>query len=83
MLPDEQPANSTPSVQTERLHHLAHQLILMRETGPKSAAWHRARTRMLWRLQRQIARPRYDSPPQPTDASAAAQQPNSATERMS
>ena len=25
------------------------QLILLRETGPKSAAWHQARTRMIWR----------------------------------
>jgi hypothetical protein len=26
------------------------QLILMRETGPKSRAWHAARVRMIWRL---------------------------------
>lgn len=25
-------------------------LILMRETGPKSRAWHAARMRMIWRL---------------------------------
>ena len=41
-----------------RLAHLDAQiqaLILMKETGPKSAAWHRARVRMLWRLQHQVA----------------------------
>ena len=26
------------------------QLILMRETGPKRAAWHAARVRLIWRL---------------------------------
>ena len=26
------------------------QLILMRETGPKRAAWHAARARLIWRL---------------------------------
>jgi hypothetical protein len=30
-------------------------LILLRETGPKSAAWHRARVQLIWRLHRQIA----------------------------
>jgi len=30
------------------------QLILLRETGPKSAAWHQARTRMIWRLHDEI-----------------------------
>lgn len=30
------------------------QLILLRETGPKSAAWHMARTRMIWRLHDEI-----------------------------
>ena len=35
-----------------------HQLILMRETGPKRAAWHMARTRMIWRLHAEIERRR-------------------------
>jgi hypothetical protein len=36
-------------------HNLAvRQLILLRETGPKSAAWHRARVQLIWRLHRQI-----------------------------
>jgi len=30
------------------------QLILMRETGPKRAAWHAARTRLIWRLHAEI-----------------------------
>jgi|RhiMetdeSRZDD1v2_1073273.scaffolds.fasta_scaffold301507_2 hypothetical protein len=34
----------------EQLHTRLRQLILMRETGPKSAAWHAARMRMIWRL---------------------------------
>jgi hypothetical protein len=38
-----------------RLEALIQALILMKETGPKSAAWHRARVRTLWRLQHQVA----------------------------
>jgi hypothetical protein len=34
----------------EQLRARLRQLILMRETGPKSAAWHAARMRMIWRL---------------------------------
>ena len=34
----------------DQLHARLRQLILMRETGPKSAAWHAARMRMIWRL---------------------------------
>lgn len=30
-------------------------IVLLRETGPKSAAWHRARVKTMWRLQRQLA----------------------------
>lgn len=30
------------------------QLILMRETGPKSAAWHMARMRLIWNLHDRI-----------------------------
>ena len=32
------------------------QLILMRETGPKSAAWHRARMRVIWRIHDRLER---------------------------
>ncbi len=38
----------------ERLRSRLRQLILMRETGPKSFAWHRARTNMIWRLHREM-----------------------------
>ncbi len=30
-------------------------LVLMKETGPKSAAWHRARVGTIWRLHQQLA----------------------------
>jgi hypothetical protein len=31
-------------------------LILMRETGPKSQAWHRARVQLIWRLHAEMER---------------------------
>jgi hypothetical protein len=36
--------------QREQLRARLRQLILMRETGPKRAAWHAARARLIWRL---------------------------------
>lgn len=36
--------------QREQLRSHLRQLILMRETGPKRAAWHAARARLIWRL---------------------------------
>lgn len=39
---------------TQHLRRQLQQLILLRETGPKSAAWHQARTRMIWRLHNEI-----------------------------
>lgn len=38
------------SQRAKRLQSQIRQLILLRETGPKSAAWHAARARMIWRL---------------------------------
>ena len=38
----------------ERLRARLRQLILMRETGPKRAAWHAARARLIWRLHAEI-----------------------------
>lgn len=32
------------------LRKLLQQAVLLRETGPKSAAWHRARKQTIWRL---------------------------------
>ena len=38
----------------ERLRARLRQLILMRETGPKRAAWHTARARLIWRLHAEL-----------------------------
>ena len=38
----------------EQLRSQLRQLILMRETGPKRAAWHAARARLIWRLHEEI-----------------------------
>ena len=40
----------------QRIVDRTRQLILMRETGPKSRAWHAARTRMIWRLHDELRR---------------------------
>jgi hypothetical protein len=40
----------------EQLRSQLRQLILLRETGPKSAAWHAARARLIWRLHDEIKR---------------------------
>jgi hypothetical protein len=37
--------------------------VLLRETGPKSAAWHRARVRTIWRLHRLLEQPASSHPP--------------------
>ncbi|MFO7170444.1 MAG: hypothetical protein DIU80_020645 [Chloroflexota bacterium] len=39
-----------------RIIERTRQLILMRETGPKSRAWHAARVRMIWKLHDQLRR---------------------------
>jgi uncharacterized coiled-coil DUF342 family protein len=39
---------------SERLRSQIRKLVLMKETGPKSAAWHRARVQTIWRLHRQL-----------------------------
>jgi hypothetical protein len=38
----------------ELLRARLRQLILMRETGPKRAAWHMARARLIWRLHAEL-----------------------------
>jgi len=55
-----------PSSNQERLRAQLRQLILMRETGPKRAAWHAARARLIWRLHQEIKRE--------ADAEAAAEE---------
>jgi hypothetical protein len=49
MMAEEQPISNQ-----ERLRARLRQLILMRETGPKRAAWHAARARLIWRLHEEI-----------------------------
>ncbi|WP_298818043.1 hypothetical protein [Chloroflexus sp.] len=38
-----------------RLRLMLQRIVLLRETGPKSAVWHRARVKAMWRLQEQLA----------------------------
>lgn len=45
-----------PDTEAKRLQDTVRQLVLMKETGPKSAAWHRARVQMIWRLHRRLER---------------------------
>ena len=66
---DEKPHTSAPDADPERIAETVHRLILMRETGPKSAAWHRARVQTIWRLQQKLA-----APPRSAHASHDAQQ---------
>jgi hypothetical protein len=47
-------AEEGPIDNQERLRARLRQLILMRETGPKRAAWHAARARLIWRLHAEI-----------------------------
>lgn len=46
----------------DQLRARVRQLILMRETGPKRAAWHAARARLIWRLHDEIEREEKDNP---------------------
>jgi hypothetical protein len=46
-----------------RLGGSLRRVVLLRETGPKSAAWHRARVRTIWRLHRLLEQPAPLHPP--------------------
>ena len=46
--------NEAANVQ-QRLRDQIRKLVLMKETGPKSAAWHRARVDTIWRLHQQLS----------------------------
>jgi hypothetical protein len=46
-----------------RLDSSLRRVVLLRETGPKSAAWHRARVRTIWRLHRLLEQPAAPQPP--------------------
>ena len=56
MLHAEDPIKSELDTEAKHLRDTVRQLVLMKETGPKSAAWHRARVQMIWRLHRQLER---------------------------
>lgn len=45
---------SDPETRGDRLSSSLRRVVLLRETGPKSAAWHRARVATIWRLHRLI-----------------------------
>lgn len=65
--PHNQPHDQPEEETTERLNGLLRQVILLRETGPKSAAWHRARKQAMWRLHALIdSRQQQDTPNTPT-----------------
>ena len=57
MSPDEHRPRPAPAAERDRLLDRVRRLVLMRETGPKSAAWHRARVSAIWRLQRDLEKP--------------------------
>ncbi len=57
-----------PETRADRLRGARRQVVLLRETGPKSAAWHRARAATIWRLHRLIERADDDRPADPPQA---------------
>ena len=54
MLHAEDRAMSKLDAEAKHVRDTVRQLVLMKETGPKSAAWHRARVQMIWRLHRKL-----------------------------
>jgi hypothetical protein len=58
-----------PNERRTRLHRSLQKVILLRETGPKRAAWHRARLSTIWRLHRLIETVESDTGEEP-DADA-------------
>jgi uncharacterized coiled-coil DUF342 family protein len=56
-----------------RLQDTVRRLVLMKETGPKSAAWHRARVQTIWRLQRMLERQSGSQPSQDRHTASAPQ----------
>ncbi|HEY0606402.1 MAG TPA: hypothetical protein VGD58_25990 [Herpetosiphonaceae bacterium] len=69
--------------EAKRLQDTVRQLVLMKETGPKSAAWHRARVQMIWRLHRRLERRAAgsDESPGSLDQAEQRQQPKSEDDR--
>lgn len=56
------PDGSALDAEAKRKADTVRRLVLMKETGPKSAAWHRARVRTIWRLQRELEHKRPAEP---------------------
>ncbi len=54
MFHDDDRAQPELDAKATRIEDAVRRLVLMKETGPKSAAWHRARVRTIWRLQRAL-----------------------------
>lgn len=52
---DDQKEGAVQAGRRATLHLALQRIVLLRETGPKSAAWQRARMRTMWRLQQQLA----------------------------
>lgn len=52
---DDQKEDTVQADRRAALHLALQRIVLLRETGPKSAAWQRARMRTMWRLQQQLA----------------------------
>jgi hypothetical protein len=53
-----------PTPRPERLNAALRRVVLLKETGPKSAAWHRARVQTIWRLHRLLDAARAEEPAQ-------------------
>jgi len=60
---DEQPTTEPSEGREARLTTALRRVVLLKETGPKSAAWHRARVRTIWRLHSLLARPAAEANP--------------------
>ena len=54
------------SERNQQLRRQIQQLILLRETGPKSAAWHAARARLIWRLHDELKQDQAELPERET-----------------
>lgn len=62
-----------PVTRKASLRRSLRRVVLLRETGPKSAAWHRARVATIWRLHRLLEGA--DGPAGEEDAASPAVQP--------
>ncbi len=72
MLHAEDPTRSELDTEANQLRDTVRRLVLMKETGPKSAAWHRARVQMIWRLHRKLEQSSHPGPEPSVTAPAVA-----------